>query len=270
MRVASFYCTHGNRVALEDCAFRDRKGVGRWVVCLGDIAAMGPDPGGTLDLLQYIRLSGDHGECGHRALHRPGGSTTRWSARFDRLDGGTDRTTSRQHHSCQRWSSISVIVRYLSSGSPHSNTEIIRAETELGALREAIDGSTATLLAGGHTHQLLLRRAMAHQSGQRGFDAPFHSGRPSDGSPPWAEYGIVSVEDGAIDASRCSLDLERVRAQAHYAASGRLAVQLGVRWFLRSICVERLVDPLTCRCQTGNNQPYAIGQTGAFAWSHSE
>jgi hypothetical protein len=38
---------------------------------------------------------------------------------------------------------------------------------------------------------------------------------PTD-APPWAEYGIVTVQDGAIDVSlrAVPLDLERVRAQA--------------------------------------------------------
>ncbi len=125
-------------------------------------------------------------------------------------------------------------------GSPRSNTEIIRAETEIDALREAIDGSTATLLAGGHTHHQLLRRFDGQWLINPGSVGLTHRQTQVDlptGTPPWAEYAVITVDEGAIDVSlrAVPLDLEQVREHAisGHAASGDWLSRLGRGWSVR-------------------------------------
>jgi hypothetical protein len=104
-------------------------------------------------------------------------------------------------------------------GSPRSNTEIIGSHTTPEALIEAIDGSTATLLAGGHTHHQLLRRFDRQwliNPGSVGMTHRLTRVDRETTTPPWAEYGVVTVENGAIDVSlrAVPLDVDAVRAQA--------------------------------------------------------
>ena len=84
--------------------------------------------------------------------------------------------------------------------------------------RELIDDA-ATLLAGGHTHQQLMRRFDRQWLINPGSVGMTFSRTRTDRSgsvPPWTEYAVVTVENGAIDVSlrAVPLDLERVRAQA--------------------------------------------------------
>ncbi len=57
MRVALISDIHGNRVALETVLAAIERDAPDQIVCLGDVAAMGPDPGGTLDLLRIDRAA---------------------------------------------------------------------------------------------------------------------------------------------------------------------------------------------------------------------
>ena len=227
MRIALISDTHGNRVALETVLAAIELDAPDGIVCLGDVAAMGPDPGGTLDLLQSLACPVIMGNADTELFTDP-------EVIAAKIDNPIIRDlilwTQEQLDDRRRDFVASFLptleldlgsgVRLLCfHGSPRSNTEIIAAETGLDALREAIDGSTATLLAGGHTHHQLLRRfdrqwlinpgsvGMTHR--QTRVDRP-------TGAPPWAEYGIVTVQNGAIDVSlrAVPLDLERVRAQA--------------------------------------------------------
>ena len=226
MRVALISDIHGNRVALETVLSAIEKEMPDHVVCLGDVAAMGPDPGGSIDLLESLGCPVVMGNADTALFTDPVDIRAN-------IENPIVRDliiwTQEQLDHRQRTFVASFVpsleldlgsgVRLLCfHGSPRSNTEIIRAETELDALRTAIDGTTATLLAGGHTHHQLLRRFGGQwliNPGSVGLThRPTQVDRPT-GSPPWAEYGIVTVEAGAIDVSlrAIPLELERVRAQ---------------------------------------------------------
>jgi putative phosphoesterase len=227
MRIALISDIHGNRVALETVLAAIEQDAPDGIVCLGDVAAMGPDPGGTLDLLQSIGCPVIMGNADTELFTDP-------EAIRAKIDNPIIRDlilwTQEQLDDRRRAFVASFLptleldlgsgVRLLCfHGSPRSNTEIIAAESGLDALREAIDGSTATLLAGGHTHHQLLRRFDGQWLINPGSVGMTHRQTRVDGptdAPPWAEYGIVTVQDGAIDVSlrAVPLDLERVRAQA--------------------------------------------------------
>lgn len=226
MRIALISDIHGNRVALETVLAAIAQDAPDGIVCLGDVAAMGSDPGGALDLLQSLACPVVMGNADTELFTEP-------DILVSKIDNVIVRDlilwTQEQLDDRRRAFVASFLptleldlgsgVRLLCfHGSPRSNTEIIGAETGLDALREAIDGSTATLLAGGHTHHQLLRRfdgqwlinpgsvGMTHR--QTRVDGP-------TGAPPWAEYGVITVRSGAIDVSlrAVPLDLARVRAQ---------------------------------------------------------
>jgi predicted phosphodiesterase len=94
-------------------------------------------------------------------------------------------------------------------GSPRSFHDIIRATTPDEELDRLLAGSTAQVLAGGHTHERMLRRHAG-----RTLLNPGSIGLPSD--PPWAEYAIVEAEGGIerVTFQRVRFDVARVHAAA--------------------------------------------------------
>src|SRR5215218_2757763 len=166
MRVALLSDIHGNRVALATVLTAIEREAPNRIVCLGDIAAMGPDPVGTLDLLQSIGCPVIMGNADIELFTDPVEIAAKIENPIirDLILWTQDQLDERQRAFVASFVPTLELdlgsgVRLLCfHGSPRSNTEIIAAETGLDALREAIDGSTATLLAGGHTHHQLLRR----------------------------------------------------------------------------------------------------------------
>lgn len=227
MRIALISDIHGNRVALETVLAAIEQDAPDGIVCLGDVAAMGPDPGGSLDVLQSLACPVIMGNADTELFSAPEEIVARienpmvrdliiWTQ--EQLDDGRRAFVSSFAPTLEL--DLGSGVRLLCfHGTPRSNTGIIGAETSVDALREAIDGATATLLAGGHTHHQLLRRFDGQWLINPGSVGLTHRqarlDRPS-GTPPWAEYGVVTVENGAIDVSLRAIPVElaRVREQA--------------------------------------------------------
>jgi Calcineurin-like phosphoesterase superfamily domain len=116
-----------------------------------------------------------------------------------------------------RATSFGAFVRRTSSrsatafhGSPRSYDDWIVATTPDDELERMLDGARAAVLVGGHTHLPLVRRhreSVLVNPGSVGL--PF---RPEPGPIricPWAEYGVVSVEDGrlTVELQRASYDV---------------------------------------------------------------
>jgi predicted phosphodiesterase len=86
-------------------------------------------------------------------------------------------------------------------GSPRSATEDILATTPDDAVSEMLDGVQQHVLAAGHTHVQLHRQhgsTLIVNPGSVGL--PFHNS-PAHGEifmSPWAEYAIVTAEDGQV------------------------------------------------------------------------
>lgn len=223
-RIAILADIHANAVALE-AVLRDleRQPIDR-VVCLGDVAATGPQP-------REVMLS----------LRRLGCPVVMGNADAWLLD---PLPTDAEDEATQRWVAIDTWCRqqlqpddlaYLNSfqptvelglgdgqtlrcfhGSPHGNRDELRATTPVEELVPLL-GSAATVLAGGHTHEQLLRRvggSLLINPGSVGL--PFE--RPATGpveagrTPPWSEYAIVASEQGHLEVSfrRVPLDVEQV------------------------------------------------------------
>jgi predicted phosphodiesterase len=226
MKVGLIADIHGNRVALETVIAALERDRPDQIVCLGDVAVMGPDPAGTIALLQELGCPVIMGNADVELLEDPAVVIERvqhpifrdlilWSQ--EQLDDG-QRAFVRSFLPILEIDLGSGVRLLCFHGSPRSNTEVIGSATELDALREAIDGSTATLLAGGHTHHQLLRRFDGQWLINPGSVGMTHRRTQVDRptlTPPWAEYAVVTVEDGAIDVSlrAIPIDLERWRAQ---------------------------------------------------------
>ena len=231
MRIAILSDVHGNLFSLERVlAELSRESVDE-IVCLGDVAATGPQPRETL-----LRL---------RSLNLPVvmGNTDCWL-----LNPTPERSTSRMYATPKKQEDPLKVeeidfwcVKQLSStdidylktfkptlemllgdgmkllcfhGSPLSNKDIITATTKEEDLARMLS-PVAPLMVGGHTHTQMLRHyndIILLNPGSVGFP---HQSMSSEGyvrNPPWAEYAIVCYNDGrlSIDFRRTRIDVKAV------------------------------------------------------------
>lgn len=216
MRVALISDIHGNFVALETVlAEIERAGVDR-VLCLGDVAATGPQPHAVLVRLQ--------------ALGCPVvmGNADAWLLNPQRSD--TEDEATRQIEEVDLWCAAQLTTSDLAyvrtfqptvevvldrdakllcfHGSPRSNTDIIEATTPEDALERMFAGYRALVMAGGHTHVQMLRRyrkGFILNPGSVGLSFERKRFCEDVYNPPWGEYALVSWEN-----ARLSVELKRV------------------------------------------------------------
>lgn len=212
MRVALLSDTHGNFSALQAVlADLPAQGADK-VVFLGDAATIGPQPVETLDALRDLAcaalIMGNHDAAvlhPERAtelqvapnLH----SSITWcidQLRPDHLDflRGFQNTFT-----LSLSDTISLLCFH---GSPLSFIDQILSTTPEENIEKYINGQTAALYAGGHTHIQMLRRygeKMIINAGSIGnaFEYSFRPGAVPR-LLPWAEYALISVEKDSVTA----------------------------------------------------------------------
>jgi putative phosphoesterase len=213
---------HGNGVALDaivaDVAARDVDEI----VCLGDVAAGGPQP------RQVIRRLRD---LGCRAIR---GNADGWL--LDGLPAGRSETTRRLHETVA-WTraqlddhdlaylgalpaslrcSVDGVELLCVHGSPRSDLEPLLATTGDDALNEVLADAGAHVLAAGHTHLQLLRwqvDCLLLNPGSVGLPL----GATAGSAPPLpasAEYALVTAGDGDVEIAfrRLPTDVDALRA----------------------------------------------------------
>ena len=231
LRIAILSDVHGNLVSLESVlAEVSREGVDQ-IVCLGDVAATGPQPRETL-----LRL---------KSLNLPVvmGNTDCWllNPRPERIPSRKYATPKKQEDPlkveeidfwCAKQLS-STNIDYLKTfkstfemllgdgmkllcfhGSPLSNGDTITATTKEEDLDRMLS-PRAPLMAGGHTHVQMLRRhndLILLNPGSVGLPHQSMSSKRCVQNPPWAEYAIVGSNEGrlSIDFRRTSIDVKAV------------------------------------------------------------
>lgn len=96
-------------------------------------------------------------------------------------------------------------------GSPRSFNDVIVATTPDDDLAGMLGGHSATVIAGGHTHQQMLRRyrgAILLNPGSVGLPYERGPGAEDVRNPPWAEYAVLSQQNGflGIELRRVPID----------------------------------------------------------------
>ncbi len=219
MRIALVSDLHGNELAL-DAVLADARDAGYdQLVCLGDVATLGPRPGAVLARLRDLGcpcILGNHDEfmLDPALIHSYSDSPL--------LLASVDNT--RQVLTAEELAFIRTFVRTLAlddvllyHGTPRSNMEDLLATTPPERVDEMLEGKRALVFAGGHTHLQMLRQhrgMLIVNAGSLGM--PFRE-YASGGPPiilPHAEYAIVDVRPG-----RVSVDLRRVQLDPQALAS---------------------------------------------------
>ena len=240
MRIGVIADIHSNLVALDavlaDLATRS---VDR-LVCLGDVAVMGPDPASVIRRLQEVGCPNVLGNTDAwlvgPAASEPsvsdsvvGRDLTAWTR--ERLDGAALAWLRLAPPMLTADLGIAGTL-LCGHGSPRSHEEVISAmtpETELDAM---FAGHRCAIFAGGHTHLRLLR-----QTERRLLLNPCSVGLPGvgPGTPDlpvnhdvaWADYAIVDTAGGVIgvELRRVPLDVERM------VAAARMSQMPHVEWW---------------------------------------
>jgi len=230
VRIGLIADIHGNYIALDAVlAALERERVNE-LLCLGDVAALGPQPRDVIARL--------------RALGCPVvmGNTDAWLRDSRRADPGYEH--ERPMAAIAAWCAgqLSADDRaYVSAfppiierplprggnllcvhGSPRSFDDTIIATTPDTDLDTMCNGHEATIMAGGHTHIQMMRRHRDRQIlnvGSVGLPG-IGSVQPYNRNVHWAEFGVLDVDDDAtrISFHRIALDVESMIAMAY--ASG--------------------------------------------------
>lgn len=239
MRIGLISDIHGNLVSLGSVlADIDRAGVDQ-IVCLGDVAAIGPQPCEVVEWLRALGcpcIMGNHDlELLNPDMVHDDADVSPWEVELiDWCVGQLSEVDFDFLHSFQPLVEILLDAEatlLCFHGSPKSNVDKILATTPVPELDEMLTGHTATVMVGGHTHVQMLRqhRGVAIVNpGSVGF--PLEQ-VPFEGLPrylPWAEYAILDWVDGVlgVELRRVPMDLDKVRQTALTSGMPRAAAWL--------------------------------------------
>jgi predicted phosphodiesterase len=229
MRLGLIADIHGNLVALDTViAALERDGVDE-IVCLGDVAALGPQPGDVIARLRELDcrcvlgntdawLILDPPLAAEPATTVPVSDLTDWCA--EQLSP-TDTAFLRTMPTTIDVSLGDERTLFAFHASPRSLDDVIAATTPTVELQAVLAGHQADVFAGGHTHvQLLRRHSQAHvvNPGSVGLPGvgPGGPDLPVNERVDWAEYAVIEASGGDLSFSfhRVALDVARMLAVA--------------------------------------------------------
>lgn len=238
MRIALLSDLHGCALALEQVLSRiARHGVDQ-IVCLGDVATLGPEPERVIALLEASGATcilGNHDEF----MLRPElvAEYTTIPVLVDAIDWCRSRLSVasldyiRTFLPCLTLPLNASETLFAFHGTPASNTTDLLATTDAATVEGWVGGFGGSVLAGGHTHLQMLRQ---HRG--RLLVNPGSVGMPFKeyvaGAPPqvlpYAEYAVVDADAASVNVSlqRVALDkdvMRRAALGADYPLSAFLA-----------------------------------------------
>ncbi len=223
MRIALLADIHGNLVALETVLQEIARESVDKIICLGDVAVLGPQPHEVVDRLRQLECPVILGNTDAWLLAPPKTkilnneifrTITSWCA---------EQMTSEDQSYLHTFSPLLELPldkeRKLLCyhGSPRSFDDVIAAITSDIEVKRMLDGSMAAVMVGGHTHIQMIRRyedAYLVNVGSVGLPG-VNAGSPElpkNHHVHWAEYGMLSIESGrlSIDLRRTPLDMVSV------------------------------------------------------------
>ena len=243
MRVALVSDMHGNLVAFEAVlADLESRRVDR-SICLGDVAAFGPQPAETIARLRELGWPVVMGNADELLFvdEVPPPENEHEQRLFDLVSWARDRLAPADVEFLRSFEptvkvSLGDGAEVLCfHGSPTSHSERLLPTTPDDELARILLPHRADVMACGHTHLQMLRRVrdfLLVNAGSVGLPA---ESIPSDPSPraqtdeplaPWAEYAIVDYGRGnvAVELRRVPVDRDAV------ARSGRESGMPHVDW----------------------------------------
>lgn len=219
MRLALISDVHGNEVALEAVlADIERTGADH-IVCLGDVATLGPSPGAVIRRLRSLGcpcILGNHEGflLEPKLLH----AYTKVPVIVEAVDWCRRQLADDELDFLRSF--VPTLELALGEdatllafhGTPRSNTEDLLATTPPDALDRMLEGREATVLAGGHTHIQMLRQhrgALLVNPGSVGLPFREYVAGAAPTLLAHAEYACVVAGEGRVEISLRRVPLER-------------------------------------------------------------
>ncbi len=215
MRIALISDIHGNMISFEAVLSALEKEQVDQIICLGDVATLGPQPRQVMKRLIALDMKivlGNHDTF----LLKPDLSLTYMNLDWftDTINWCAEQLLPSDFDYLRTFKPlIEVPLENNASllcfhGSPKSNIDNILATTPSDELDEMLSGHKATIMACGHTHVQMLRQHRGQTVINVGsVGMPFEQ-MPFTGEPrilPWAEYAFLNWTDGVVN-----IELRRV------------------------------------------------------------
>jgi predicted phosphodiesterase len=246
MRLALISDIHGNLVALEavlaEIAQQNIAHDSQHILCLGDVAAFGPQPLQVLARLQGIGCPVVMGNTDagllNPLLQQPATEPTdrvqdiqRWCAQ-QLTEADKAYISSFQPTISYPLTDGKTLLAY--HGSPRSFRERLLPTTTEEDLEQAFAGHSAYVMVGGHTHMQMFRRhkdMLVLNPGSVGVAMDRVSPLAEVHNPAWAEYAILTIEGNALNVElrRTPFDMHALH-QAIYSSGIPHAEWLASEW----------------------------------------
>ncbi|VAW06886.1 hypothetical protein MNBD_ACTINO02-112 [hydrothermal vent metagenome] len=225
MRIALISDIHGNTVALRTVLDDIEKHAADTIVCLGDIAATGPDPAGAVELITDLGGPVVRGNTDEDMLavpewwHDPATVGAPASALpIAEIGVWCAGQLSDQHQEFLRGLPLTTEVDLGDGallgfhGSPRLVNDNIIASTPVPDVAEMLQGVTQRLLAGGHTHVPMVRRHGSQTIVNPGsVGAPFagYSDGGDDDIASHAAYALITTNGNAMNIELRQVPVDR-------------------------------------------------------------
>jgi predicted phosphodiesterase len=229
MRIALLADIHGNLSALEAVLAALQAEAVDQLICLGDVAAVGPQPHEVIGRLRDLGcpavkgntdawLSDDAVWARMKELLPPDvAEIVAWNLTQITADDRAYLHALPAGYEMDLGGGQTLLCYH---GSPNSYDDILLATTAAEDVDRMLAGWSGTVLAGGHTHVAMLRR-----HGEMVLLNPGSVGSPMvvfpeiRRNPLWAEYLLLDVVNGRIDTTfrHVLLDETAVLQAAHQA-----------------------------------------------------
>ena len=234
MRIAFISDIHGNIPALDlVLADIEQKGADQ-IICLGDVASLGPQPKEVVGRLQELKISCIMGNHDNYLLnphlteeHIPWLRTNELWCRTKLSESDLDFLSSFQPTLKLHLDPKTSILCY--HGSPRSNEEFLYPTISSKDLSQIFSGYNEEILIGGHTHVQLTRQHKGQllvNPGSVGmpFEFPIIGGNMH--ALRWAEYAMIeSTKTGfSVQLYRLPYDFDFLERISH--SSGMPDVEL--------------------------------------------
>ncbi len=207
MRIALISDIHGNLTALEAALADIRRRGAEQIICLGDVAVYGPQPREVIARLRDLAIPSVMGNTDQWLLNPEPWSDDEvdraqieiemWNAS---LLSGSDQAAVAGYASLLPLDYGDGFTLLAYHGSPRNFNDRVRPTTPEKELDAWFPDNRALVMAGGHTHEAMIRRY-----GEGTLVNPGSVGQPSyetaDGrsvKPAWAEYALVEWDGGAL------------------------------------------------------------------------
>ncbi len=223
MKVALISDIHANDIALS-AVLEDIKQVGvNEIVCLGDVATLGPRPNSVIQILRELKckcIKGNHDEF----LLKPNliHEYTEVPSIVEAVNWCRDQLSAEELDYLRTFQPTSEIPLGIEAslllfhGSPYSNMDDILSTTLPDDLDHLLNGFSATVMAGGHTHIQMLRQhrgTLVVNPGSVGFPFKEYVAGRQPTLLNHAEYAIVEANNGILNVNlrRVKFDKDLLR-----------------------------------------------------------